>query len=1295
MNLMSFRNPLRIQRQLGFIDQVSHEGVSGWIKAATSDEPLTIDLFIDGAIVALGVRADLFRADVRDAGIGNGCYGFQIFTPVVARSNQDEVVIEVRQSGGKKTLLTRSFLMEEIKSSELFRMSGAYASKESDYSGAIDTLTPNRLRGWAVSDFSASAIFEVDILIDGILYAHIRTDFGRDDLVKKGKSSGQGGFELEVPLWLLESGSHQVSVILPNGKSISRDIETVQTLKPRQGYFSELHTSQVAVIVPVYNAADDLRICIERIAAYTPSDVEVIFIDDASPDAEVAKVLKKAMDRRGNRVLKNDRNSGFSSTINRGIEEAGRKHVILLNSDARVTPFWVEGMLAAARARPRVATVTPMSDRAGAFSAPEIGNENQLPAGVDEITFARAFRRRSLAMYPLVPTGNGYCMFVSRDCIDAVGNFDADAFPRGYGEENDFCMRAGREGWSHVIDDCTYVFHDRSKSFGDTKTELSVAGRKIVDSRFPEYGKAIRVFHTSSEILTARYRGRQALQDCGEFQAYLESVLFVISTTSGGTPQTNSDLMTALSDGIDCWLMRCNSHSIELSRIKDGVAVLMRKHTLQEKVNPITHTSAEYDAVVADWIRQIDFDIIHIRHIGWHSLSLPRIAQSMGKPVVFSFHDFYALCPTVKLVDDHGKYCGGSCTTGEGRCKVQLWPEDSIPSLKHSWVSVWRAKMANSLKDCDAFVTTSTSARGTILSQMPDIDPERFTVIPHGRNFSKFARLRTFPNPAQPVKILIPGNIDASKGLDIIHQLLDHDVSGVLDFHILGNVGPTGRTAHSRLTWHGAYSRADFLEKVASILPHFGAIFSIWDETYCHTLTELWSAGVPALVFDFPTVAGRVRESGAGWVLPHDDISELYDRIIALAFNREEQRRVDDAIQNWQEGEGRSNSTRMMAAAYLDVYRDARNRRRTIKEGLATSGQKQTPRIGVVGSGAIGVELERAFASTEIRLWERTRNAIDRPIRYIRMTPETLFAAADRDEIDGVLFHRNSIPSHLAPVLLKTLKEKNIRYAFDLDDDLFNVPADKDPTGQYSAYVPVLCHQLMGADVVTVSTGHLAKKIKTKADNVLVLPNRISKRLWGGELPVRRESKKIRALFMGTRTHSADFDLIVPAIEAVHRLYPHFSVTLIGVTSEREWPSWVEQVNIPEGSYSRFVPWLRNIVPRADFALAPLVDTEFNTLKSSLKLLDYGALGLPVLASDVSVYRSVKDRPDDIMLVPNNISAWQAAITSQILEVDSACKRGLKLRKWVFENWAMEDAAADFDALMLKVIESADRIDSH
>ncbi|WP_386284133.1 glycosyltransferase family 2 protein, partial [Sulfitobacter profundi] len=84
------------------------------------------------------------------------------------------------------------------------------------------------------------------------------------------------------------------------------------------------------------------------------------------------------------------------------------------------------------------------------FSAPDIGNENDLPPSISEEVYARAFRRRQVGRYPEVPTGNGFCMLIRRAALNKFGGLDAEAFPRGYGEENDFCMRpAGRMEESH------------------------------------------------------------------------------------------------------------------------------------------------------------------------------------------------------------------------------------------------------------------------------------------------------------------------------------------------------------------------------------------------------------------------------------------------------------------------------------------------------------------------------------------------------------------------------------------------------------------------------------------------------------------------------------------------------------------------------------------------------------------------------------------------------------------------------------------------------------------------------
>src|SRR3546814_5978430 len=75
-----------------------------------------------------------------------------------------------------------------------------------------------------------------------------------------------------------------------------------------------------------------------------------------------------------------------------------------------------------------------------------------------------------------VPTGNGFCLYVKRGLIDAIGLFDDRAFPEGYGEENDFCMRALAAGWYNVVDPRTWVHPVRPASFGNRREALAKAG---------------------------------------------------------------------------------------------------------------------------------------------------------------------------------------------------------------------------------------------------------------------------------------------------------------------------------------------------------------------------------------------------------------------------------------------------------------------------------------------------------------------------------------------------------------------------------------------------------------------------------------------------------------------------------------------------------------------------------------------------------------------------------------------------------------------------------------------------
>lgn len=1259
---------------LAFIEGLDGRRICGWVMKGGEVEPQAIDILVNDVPVLENLLASEFRPDVFAEGFGTGCYGFDVRIESILDIAGDEARVAIRSAADGRIRAERVFPHNPFRQQFIHK---------------IETAGDALISGWFIDKNWSAGLHRATLYLDDLPYTTVDNAARRPDLKKIGADGSCGGFTLKSPLRYMEPGEHRLALRFPNGM-LSRAFKVqIDALPPVPEFHEDAYTRNgVTIVVPIYNAADDVDVCIRRLLDHTPATARILLIDDCSTDPRISRILGACHDTPQIRILRNAENLGFTRTVNRGIAEAGRDDVILLNSDARVTPGWLESMVMAACSRPRVATVTAMSDRAGAFSAPNAGNDNALPEGIDEITFARAFRRRSLGLYPQVPTGNGFCMFVSRACLDSIGPLDAEAFPRGYGEENDFCMRALRAGWRNLIDDRTYVFHDRSKSFGEAKTELMAAGRAVVDARYPEYKSAIQLFGTCEKIALARHQARLALRDCLEGRAPLPRVLFVVSTSTGGTPQTNRDLMEALADAVDGWVLRCDSRKLELSRLSGGTVAIVRTHELDEPVDPTSHRSGEYDAVVGGWLAHYDFDLVHVRHIAWHSLSLPRIARLLGKKVVFSFHDFYTLSPTIKLIDDEGVFLGPTYLPEGSIHRESLWPAGALPTPSATWLDFWRRRFEAELAHCDAFVTTSHSARALILDTLPTVAADRFHVIPHGRDFAEFSRVRQLPRHGAPVRILVPGNINAAKGLEIILALAEHDRAGWLEFHILGSTDAGQRKPPRTVISHGRYERDQFAKKAAAIRPHVGAVFSIWDETYCHTLTELWSAGLPAMVFDFPTVAGRVRESGCGWVLDHHDIPALYEEILRIAFDPEEESRADAALRAWQNGPGIAGTTRVMAASYLDIYRDV------LRAGRpdTTSEARQQARIAVVCPG--DADLRKAAGSTHIRIWERTFNSIARNIDFIRMRPDGLLASLRAGTIDGAIIQRTAIPRTLVPALLDAFRDSGRPYLLDLDDDLRHVPEQKDPTGTYADYAPALERLIAQAARVSVSTPHLAGQMAILNPRTVLLPNALSERLWRAPPLERVQDNTIRALYMGTRTHHDDLGLILPALDAVAAECPEFRLTLVGVTGDDTLAEtrgdWLKTARVPADhqDYSAFVPWLRNQAASCDFALAPLEDSAFNESKSSLKLMDYAGLGLPVVASDVAIYRT--DAPG-VRLVENTTEGWIAGLRVQIALGAENAALGAAQRDWVLGGHMLGDTLGAFDALLLEMLAESGR----
>jgi GT2 family glycosyltransferase len=219
----------------------------------------------------------------------------------------------------------------------------------------------------------------------------------------------------------------------------------------------------VTVVVPVFNAHDDLVACLASLDAHSP-DARVIVIDDASDDPRIAPLLERWAGRhRHARVLTQPVNRGFVHSANLGVGATG-DDVVLLNSDTVVTAGWLDALVRCLASDPCIATATPWSNNAEIVSLPIFGAPNPVPE--DPESWAAAVRNCARGSHPELPTAVGFCMAVSRRCIDEIGFFNEAAFGHGYGEENDFCRRASVAGWRNVLCEDAFVVHRGGASFG-------------------------------------------------------------------------------------------------------------------------------------------------------------------------------------------------------------------------------------------------------------------------------------------------------------------------------------------------------------------------------------------------------------------------------------------------------------------------------------------------------------------------------------------------------------------------------------------------------------------------------------------------------------------------------------------------------------------------------------------------------------------------------------------------------------------------------------------------------------
>ncbi len=609
------------------------------------------------------------------------------------------------------------------------------------------------------------------------------------------------------------------------------------------------------MIVAVHGGTGHTLACLDSVLSGLRRPDRIIVIDDASSELPLVAALDALARQRRIRLIRNPRNLGFTASANAGMRAATGRDVVLLNSDTLVTPGWLEDLRSIAYGAPDIGTVTPLSNDATILSYPDPAGGNDLPDRGATACIAAQARRANGGTAIDIPVGVGFCLYIRRACLDAVGLLRADLFAQGYGEENDFCLRARHLGWRHVAAPGVFVAHVGGHSFGSAARHLRARNAVALERLHPGYGALIEAYAKADPLAVARRRLDLARWDAARRRGS-EAVILITHAAGGGVErQIAGSVDRHRTAGYRAVLLRP-------SRAPDGRRCVLVADGTTAAFPNLRYAMPNELPTLRRLLAREHPRAIELHHLVGHHPAVAELIASLGVPYDLHVHDYAWLCGRVALVGPAQRYCGEPAVVHCEACIADagnLIEEDIT-------VAALRQRSAGLLAGARRVIVPSEDAAARIRRHFPAARP---SVQPHEDDASV-----ADPPPIRTTghcRVCVVGAIGIHKGyqvvLDCARDAAERRLK--LEFVVVGHTIDDGRllaTGHAFVT--GGYTPDEVVALISAQNATLALLPSIFPETWCLGLAEAWRAGLRVAAFDIGAQAERIRRTGRGFLLP-------------------------------------------------------------------------------------------------------------------------------------------------------------------------------------------------------------------------------------------------------------------------------------------------------------------------------------------------------------------------------------------------------------------------------------------
>lgn len=637
---------------------------------------------------------------------------------------------------------------------------------------------------------------------------------------------------------------------------------------------------KIDVIVPVYNNLEDTRALIGSIRRNTDSPYRLVLVDDCSTEAGVWEYLENvAAEVPGTLLLRNPENRGFVHSVNRAAREA-EGHFVVMNSDVEVPPHWLQRLMAPILEDTGIASVTPFTNAGTICSFPVINEDNPPFAGLSVEETDRFFRLAKAPRRIDLPSGVGFCMGVNLAVWKELGGFDEETFSPGYGEENDWCLRAYARGYRNVAVPNLFVHHKHGGTFAPRRrNELLERHVAEVFRRYPHYNVMLDIFAKSDPLRPYR-EYLIALLMCSREEA--KAVLVVDHRLGGGARHYRDRLVDEHLHASRPVLLLTYDRGWGLYRLECryqeyGASFCLRElREMWALLDRVDLGEVFYNNVVSfpDPLEAVAF--------------LAEVAQRKGARLTVALHDYLPVCPSFNLIAADGAHCGRPDAETCRRCL----PRNDYAAYTRYDVDSWRGAWGALLERAVAVRCFSRSSADILEHFYPRVGSQ-ITVEPHelGEVRLRKPRLR-FDGP---LRVGAVGRLSYAKGSRVVVEMarLMRERMPEAGMVVIGELDDRPPLHNLEVT--GFYRR----EELPALLERHGVnvclLPSIWPETFSFVAEELMSMGVPLCCFDLGAPAERVGKYELGRVVPRADAEAALEACMQLYRSASERPREEGA----------------------------------------------------------------------------------------------------------------------------------------------------------------------------------------------------------------------------------------------------------------------------------------------------------------------------------------------------------------------------------------------------------------